>query len=340
MPSPSEDHEQSATTLARARRTTHFDVSRCTEAAGDLEFRAYGRDVLLAPNGSEVPMAQGAVSGALSRQRRHLVALTVDGVDPGSVAPLCAHDVAIGYRKRLASLLATEVVLAGSVTHQLLDELPVLNLITRYVIRRSAQARQVTHSGHADRIGVCAGWRPGGAAAVSVLRTGQPAQSTGPPAVPLEELDPDAVWHAMPDLPPGSVRRVRSLDVTRTPTGGVAARAWFRDIAVTEGGENLVIRQYALTCGVDGAGTVTRLDVDPQVLPYDECFAAPGGTAVLIGRPVAELEPAVRSQLRGVSSCTHLNDQLRSFIGLSRLLPALAAERSSDRETAVAARSA
>src|SRR5262249_47540945 len=127
---------------------------------------------------------------------------------------------------------------------------------------------------------------------------------------------------------------------TRTPSGGVAARAWFRDIAVTERGESLVIHQYALACGVDSAGTVTTLDVDPQGLPYDECFAAPGGTAVLIGRPVAELEPAARTELRGVGSCTHLNDQLRSCIGLSRLLPARVVERSSDRESAVAARSA
>ena len=56
----------------------------------------------------------------------------------------------------------------------------------------------------------------------------------------------------------------------------------------------------------------------------------PGPRALtrLIGRPVSDLRPRVRAELTGTTTCTHLNDTLRSLEDVAALA-AIASERES-----------
>jgi hypothetical protein len=52
---------------------------------------------------------------------------------------------------------------------------------------------------------------------------------------------------------------------------------------------------------------------EPRVLPYPECPGAVRATQNLIGEPVANLSSSVGELMAPTSSCTHLNDLLRSL---------------------------
>jgi hypothetical protein len=49
------------------------------------------------------------------------------------------------------------------------------------------------------------------------------------------------------------------------------------------------------------------------VLPWPECPAAAASAGRLVGHPVTDIRGVVRQDLRGVTTCTHLNDLLRSM---------------------------
>jgi hypothetical protein len=51
-----------------------------------------------------------------------------------------------------------------------------------------------------------------------------------------------------------------------------------------------------------------------------ECPGAVGSAHRLAGMPLSELRPWVRRELTGVSTCTHLNDTLRSLADVTVLL--------------------
>jgi hypothetical protein len=56
------------------------------------------------------------------------------------------------------------------------------------------------------------------------------------------------------------------------------------------------------------------------VLPWVECPAAAGFVELLVGSDAADLGRRVPATLTGLSSCTHLNDLLRSLSCLPRLI--------------------
>jgi hypothetical protein len=59
------------------------------------------------------------------------------------------------------------------------------------------------------------------------------------------------------------------------------------------------------------------------VLPWDECPGAAGSAARLVGQPVGALRRIVGDELRGTSTCTHLNDLLRSLADVPHLVALL-----------------
>ena len=62
---------------------------------------------------------------------------------------------------------------------------------------------------------------------------------------------------------------------------------------------------------------------EARVLPWMECPEAVASAARVVGMPVGELRHRVRRELVGVSTCTHLNDTLRSLDDLAGLIPSL-----------------
>ena len=56
------------------------------------------------------------------------------------------------------------------------------------------------------------------------------------------------------------------------------------------------------------------------MLPYGECPGALGSAGQVVGWSLDQLRRAVHRELVGTSSCTHLNDTLRSLADLDVLL--------------------
>ena len=140
------------------------------------------------------------------------------------------------------------------------------------------------------------------------------------PVAPVLEdpTDPDG-WHPMEALPPTSMRRRRRIDVVPQGDDFVHVDATFRDSFWEPSGEEVVLHEYLLAAEVDGAGRILRIDAEPRVLPWPECPAAAASAAQLIGTIAEALPDTVKQDLRGISSCTHLNDLFRSLRDVHRL---------------------
>ena len=133
------------------------------------------------------------------------------------------------------------------------------------------------------------------------------------PAIADETADDALGWHAIDALPAGAMRRRRLVDVLDEGDTW-AVTALFRDTHVDPAGTETILHEYALTATVDAAsGAFTSCSAVPRVLPWVECPVAAASADRLAGQPVATVRDFVRSSLRGTSTCTHLNDLLRSL---------------------------
>jgi hypothetical protein len=174
-----------------------------------------------------------------------------------------------------------------------------------------------------SRDDLCAGWAHDATMMVSVRATGDIPVPIGPPAPVLEPDDDPWSWHAMAPMTPHGMRRRRRLDVLSplAPGGEHRLDVHFRDSHVDEEGAESVVHEYSVTGTVDGlAGQVVDVAAQAHVLPWIECPGAVGSAHRLAGMPLTELRPWVRRELTGVSTCTHLNDTLRSLADVTVLL--------------------
>ena len=187
---------------------------------------------------------------------------------------------------------------------------------------------------HAD---ISAGWANDATIMVTIHDKGVIPTPAGPPAPTLEPADDPMAWHEMDPLPPHGMRRRRRLDIV-APTGDAGclgdhepggARfeldAHFRDSYVDHAGAESVLHEYTVLGDIDSAERrVAQLTAAARVLPWTECPAAVASAGRLAGMPLAGLRPWVRQELVGVSTCTHLNDTLRSLADVDALLEHLA----------------
>ncbi|SHN48110.1 DUF2889 domain-containing protein [Cryptosporangium aurantiacum] len=144
----------------------------------------------------------------------------------------------------------------------------------------------------------------------------------GVPASAAEAWDPVAwdpvawdpvAWHDRPDLPPHAVRRARRLDLW-SADGLLELDSWYRDSHVDADGRESVIHEWAVRGTVDPSDyRIRAMTATPRVLPWVECPSSAASAERLVGRDVRELRPLVRRELTGISTCTHLNDQLRQL---------------------------
>ena len=63
----------------------------------------------------------------------------------------------------------------------------------------------------------------------------------------------------------------------------------------------------------------TNPEATPRALPWPECPQAAASASRLVGQPVGELRDFVRQDLSGTTTCTHLNDLLRSLADVATL---------------------
>ncbi|GAC1311596.1 MAG: hypothetical protein NVSMB12_00060 [Acidimicrobiales bacterium] len=301
------------------RRTSHVDIlwlpapGVVADAETALVLRAAAQDVATEWDGSIRLLDRAELTVWLDRSlvTRHL---TAD--PPLPLDALVGRPAAKGFRAA-----ARDVVGAGlSLVGLLLDDVPVAALISGYAAMRSRGGavlgrREATVLAMRD---LCAGWRDGGTMMASIDR-GHGVPTPGLGATPdIDRPDDPASGDPGLPLPPGSLRRRRRLDVlAELPDGATPVDATFRDTFAGPDGAEGTLHEYALRARLDPTGHIASIDADPRVLPWPECPAAAAGVAALVGAGLGEVPRLLPT---GTSSCTHLNDLLRSLSGVAPLL--------------------
>jgi hypothetical protein len=316
------------------RRTSTIDTARPDGFRGDLVVTARARDLRTAADSTAVVINQVDLWLRVDGSNRQVLSIASSPALLG-LDQLVGCPVGPGFRSRVNEVCPGERE-AGTLLHLLLDDLPGAALVSGYSAQRAGALDQPRRRPQGDAGGtsglarmmasqddLCAGWAHEGTLMVKVRSTGEVPVSTGPPAPSLERPDDPLAWHEMPPLPPHAMRRRRRLDVVGGGGSGEAHRfdAHFRDSHMDQDGAEWVVHEYSATGAFDIVrGRVLDIGAEAHVLPWMECPGAVASAERLSGMPIAELRTRVRREFTGTSTCTHLNDTLRSLGDLEILV--------------------
>ena len=302
-------------TIARssnsARRTSHVDMETPQTFQVDIEGAA--RD--LVTGGDGVGIVAGEATIAIGTDVGYK--LIRASVSPGQsiIDRLNGRVVGPGFRSALADAM-DDSVSTRHPAYLLMDELPVAALISGYIslYLRSTGGRGKNNGGPKEDI--CAGWISSGEMIQSIRVTGAIPTPMGPPAPPLESASDPIGWHAMPALKVGAMRRRRLIDVC-----GSRVFAMFRDTFIApDTGVETILHEYEINAEYDfAAQKFTACKATPHVLPWAECPGAVASAGRIVGKSATELRDYVRKEFNGTSTCTHLNDLLRSLADVETL---------------------
>jgi hypothetical protein len=318
-------HEPTSGTPARqpgsVRRTSSIDMT-WPEGLRERRLMLTGRARDLRSDDAGQPRLLDTVAVTAIIDRSDASRLTEIDVTPDidDLDALVSEPVASGFRAAVARELP-EHAEACTPLFLLLDDLPVAALISGYAYQLDPEFGPKIRVPAPPR-DLCAGWA-GGATMMNAIDAGEPLPlATGPDAPDLAGED-EWSWHGLPVMPPVSMRRRRRLDVW-DDRGALAVDAMFRDSWVDPSGAETVVHEYTASARVHPDGHVIEaIEAAPRVLPWPECPAAAASARRLIGTTVDDLRARVRNEFVGTSTCTHLNDMLRSLADV----PALARMR-------------
>lgn len=261
-----------------------------------------------------------------------VTAIAVEPADARLDALVGVH-TGSGFRAAAARAVPEHAERA-TVLHQLLDDVPLAALIGNYGFTRDNPDWEIPPDATAGLVDLCAGWAAGGTMLTALGETGVFPVPIGPTAPPVDHGDDPWAWHDAGPMAPRSVRRTRRLDVWLvgpdgggpTATAGAATLlgvdVHFRDAHQGLDGGPEVLHEYVLAATVDAATLVVRtVAVEARTLPWPECPGALASAQRIVGRRVDDLPGWVRAELAGTSTCTHLNDLLRSLAGVAALAP-------------------
>ena len=306
------------------RRTASIDTVRPAGSDPARTVDARAREVFTGPDGTATTIGTTRLAARVDPRTYSLVAISSEPADP-RLDVLVGVTVGSGFRRRLAEVLdGPDDQL--SLAFLLLDDLPGAQLVAGYdmVQRRGPGQRRPDGLALLDvtsRADFCAGWANDGALLEGFRRTAEISVPLGPLAPPLEATDDLDGWHTMTPLPAGGMRRRRRLDLLPADDGLHRFEAHFRDSHCSDADEETILHEYRVTGAVDAlTRTLVSVDAEALVLPYGECPNALGSAQQVVGWSLDELRRAVHRQLVGTSSCTHLNDTLRSLADIDVLL--------------------
>lgn len=301
---------------------------------GRLELAGFARDLRTAPDHAVEVLATGAVRAVVGPNR---LLDRLDATPEVDVTGLLGISVSSGFRSAVDRVVPQHRDL-HSPLYLLLDELPVAALISGYATlyshddeplgaERAPDAPATARRGPASDI--CSGWRSEGLMMQSIAAGQGVPTPVGPLAPTLESADDPFAWHETPRLAAGSMRRRRLIDVAKLVDAFQVA-AMFRDTHVDAAGMETVLHEYALEMEVDGATmTVSHCQATPRTLPWPECPAAAASAGRLVTHAVSDLRALVRTDFHGTTTCTHLNDLLRSLADVGALTGSLGAHHTS-----------
>jgi hypothetical protein len=319
MPSGYQDPE--LTTPARPansiRRTSHIDIFF---EPNSLRLAGGARD-LRTIDGTSTVLGTASTAVVLDAQRR-VAELSTTPADPRTDA-LVGIPAGSGFRLALENALPDQR-LAATPLYLLLDDLPVATIISGYAMLYNDEMPDLSRAGETQNVkgDICSGWRSDGTMMVALRTSGAIPIPLGPSAPELMPSDDPMAWHDLPPLAPGAMRRRRLVQVSVGDP--LVVFAMFRDTHTDLQGEETVLHEYSLNATLDPTTLVlSNCAATPQVLPWTECPAAADSATRLNGHNVAELRELVRKEFRGIATCTHLNDLLRSLGDLAVLAPAV-----------------
>lgn len=291
---------------------------------GPVTLVARGRDLRTGPDGRAVEVDAALVEAEVTFRERVVERLELAPPVPATAA-LIGTSMRSGFRRRVEELLPGR---GGDLVHQLLDDLPTAMLVGGVAVHVAGVMPQKPNPASFP-VDLCAGYAAGGTLQERLATTGMPRDlpRQAAPSLPAPD-DPDS-WHRLDPLPPHSVRRVRRIDVWREPAAGATGptagmEAFFRDSHTDEDATETVVHEYVVRAGMDLAtGTFTACEADYGALPWPECPAALASAGRLVGTTASGLRERVRAELSGPTTCTHLNDVLRSLEPVPALLEQL-----------------
>jgi hypothetical protein len=330
------------------RRTTNIDTLRPHGLHADAVVDARARDLRTNPDGTSDVVATATVQARISPTGELLSIKT--SPDIPALRGLVGSSAGAGFRSRFNAIV-TDGCEDGSLLYLLLDDLPGATLVSGYALVRggaldegprvirsrrepvsepareqSAKAAPGPFPDFAAQDDICAGWAHDATMMVHVRRTGSLPVPLGPPAPILEQVDDPMSWHQMAELAPHAVRRRRRLDLVAPSAEELEHRIdlHFRDSHVDDEGRETIMHEYTVTGTVDlAAGRVGSISARAHVLPWVECPGALASVQRVDGMDLSELRTRVRKEFVGRSTCTHLNDSLRSLADVSALHHAL-----------------
>ncbi len=329
------------------RRTTNIDTTRPDGLRADARVDGRARDVRTHPDGTTDVVGEAWLRATVSPQQM-LLSITTSP-DVPALQQLLGGSVGSGFRSRVSEVLrqaGTHECDDGSLLYLLLDDLPGATLVSGYVLLRAGlmdepppdaapalsppvhvplepPAPQKRPAPDLGRMGdLCAGWAQDATMMVHVRSTGLIPVPVGPAAPVIERPGDPFSWHAMAALPPLTVRRRRRLDLLApvAPGDEHLIDLHFRDSHVGGDGVETVLHEYTVTGGADaGSGRIVSVVARAQVLPWLECPGAVASAERLAGMELSSLRPTIRHEFVGRSTCTHLNDSLRSLADITAL---------------------
>lgn len=295
--------------LGSVRRTTAIE-ERWDDFGRPRRVRASGRDLVTGLDGS--PHVHDAASLALLTDGDGNVdELVADPPEP-ALGAMAGVGVRSGFRAA-AMALVPEHRERGSILHQLLDDVPLAAIIATYGLTREHPEWNIPPEAAERLRDLCAGWADGATMIGTLDATAIFPIPEGPPAPSLASADDPLAWHDIGEMERRTVRRVRRLDLWRSSADDLALEVYFRDSHLGPDGPEDVLHEYTVTATLDATDLrFTAIDAVAHTLPWPECPGALGSAGRAVGRTVDELPEIVRVDFTGTSTCSHLNDLLRS----------------------------
>jgi hypothetical protein len=322
------------------RRTSSIDTARPEGLFGPMVVTARARDLRTAGDGTAAELGRTELVTRVDGASRQILSLDVEPAVAG-LDDLVGTAIGPGFRGRMVQVVPGERD-GGTLLHLLLDDLPGAALVSGYALQRGGalDGVRIKPSGESPPTrsedqgpsrsmpgDICAGWAHDATLMVTVRTEGVIPVALGPPAPVLESPSDPWSWHAMEPLPPHATRRRRRLDLI-PPSGRDTAHrvdAHFRDSYVDPDGAESVVHEYSVHGTIDIlSGQVVEMEAVAQVLPWMECPGALASAGRLAGVHLSDLRDRVRREWTGASTCTHLNDTLRSLGDVPTLAHALA----------------